>query len=193
MIAPRTATATAIAAVAVLVLAAALTGCTQQPPKTDPETGLALPRPAPKDRPAAPNLTAPDLMNGKTLTLNTYRGKVVVLNGWSFTCAPCRAETPGLQRFQDKNAANVQVLGLTQDANEGSSRAFVREYALTYPTFKDRRGKQILRMPRGQFNPQFLPYTVFIDREGRIAATVSGALTEERLAAITKPLIEEKP
>ncbi|MFJ8674566.1 TlpA family protein disulfide reductase [Streptomyces sp. NPDC093589] len=188
MTTPRTLAAGA-AAVACLMLA----GCSETPPKIEPGTGLTLPTRAPQDRPVAPNLTAPDLMNGKTLKLNTYRGKVVVLNGWSFTCGPCRAETPALQRFQDKNAKNVQVIGLTQDDNQDTSRSFIREFKLTYPSFADRNGKQILRMPRGEFNPQFLPYTAFIDRKGRLAATVSGTITEGRLTAITQRLIKEKP
>ncbi|MEU9447107.1 TlpA disulfide reductase family protein [Streptomyces sp. NPDC048277] len=150
-----------------------------------------LVRVAAADRKAAPDLSGSDL-DGRTVRLADYRGKVVVLNVWASWCGPCRAEAPELSSVQRELAAKgVQVLGVDTDAERGKGRAFQDEHKLAYPSLHDPAGRQLLRLPRGYRAPA-LPYTLFIDRDGRIAAKYVSPLTETQVRAVTRPLLAEK-
>jgi peroxiredoxin len=147
--------------------------------------------------PAADRETAPDLtgssLDGKSVRLADYRGKVVVLNVWASWCGPCRAEAPELSRAQQElTAKGVQVLGVDTDAEREKGRAFQVQHKLVYPSLHDPADRQLLRLPRG-YKPPVLPYTLFIDRDGKIAAKYVSPLTQAQVRAITRPLLAEKP
>lgn len=173
------------------VLCALLSGCAAgKAPEIDPETGAARQIPV-DERPDLADLSGKSL-DGAVVRLSDYRGKVVILNTWSFTCGPCRAEAPGLERFRTAmKDKGVEVLGITRDSNLGSARAFEKEYGLSYPSIVDPTGKQLLRLPRGLLNMQAIPFSVIIDRKGRAAAAVPGAVTEEEFRKLTSPLLKE--
>ncbi|MFF7469216.1 redoxin domain-containing protein [Streptomyces sp. NPDC008092] len=142
------------------------------------------------DRKAAPDLAGGSL-DGRAVSLAGYRGKVVVLNVWASWCGPCRAEAPELSRAQKELAAKgVQVLGVDTDARRDSGRAFQEQHALSYPSLHDPGSRKLVRLPKG-YRPQALPYTLFIDRQGRIAATYLSPLTQSDIRTITRPLLTE--
>ena len=70
----------------------------------------------------APALTLPRLERERRASLNDYRGKVVVLNFWASWCAPCRDESPLLQRWHERirsqggTVLGVNVLDVRSDA-----------------------------------------------------------------------------
>ncbi|MER5789913.1 TlpA disulfide reductase family protein [Streptomyces sp. NPDC001980] len=145
--------------------------------------------------PAADRKTAPDLtgssLDGKPVSLAGYRGKVVVLNVWASWCGPCRAEAPELSRAQRALAAKgVQVLGVDTDARQDKGRAFQDEHDLVYPSLHDPGSRKLVRLPKG-YLPQALPYTLFIDRQGKIAAKYLSPLTAADVRTITRPLLAE--
>ncbi|WP_406439188.1 TlpA family protein disulfide reductase [Streptomyces sp. NBC_00631] len=145
--------------------------------------------------PAADRKTAPDLagssLDGKAVSLAGYRGKVVVLNVWASWCGPCRAEAPELSKAQQALAAQgVQVLGVDTDARQEKGRAFQDEHHLVYPSLHDAGSRKLVRLPKG-YMPQALPYTLFIDRDGKIAAKYLSPLTEADVRTITRPLLAE--
>ncbi|GAA3056535.1 hypothetical protein GCM10020000_43780 [Streptomyces olivoverticillatus] len=142
---------------------------------------------------------APDL-SGKTLdgkeldVAKDFKGKVVVLNVWGSWCSPCRAEASNLVKvandFKDKG---VQFVGLnTRDADTAPAKAFEKEFQVPYPSLFDSSGKLLLRFPKGSLNPQAIPSTIFIDRDGKIAARALKALTEDELRKTLDPLAAEK-
>ncbi|MFK0154875.1 TlpA family protein disulfide reductase [Streptomyces sp. NPDC090499] len=142
------------------------------------------------DRKAAPDLTGSSL-DGTPVSLAGYRGKVVVLNVWASWCGPCRAEAPELSRAQRALAAKgVQVLGVDTDARQDKGRAFQDEHDLVYPSLHDPGSRKLVRLPKG-YLPQALPYTLFIDRRGKIAAKYLSPLTEADVRAVTGPLLAE--
>src|SRR5678816_745699 len=61
----------------------------------------------------APQLELKDL-NGRTVRLSDYKGKVVLINFWATWCPPCRAEMPDLVRLQREHAnQGLQIIGIT--------------------------------------------------------------------------------
>ncbi|MFC9226277.1 TlpA family protein disulfide reductase [Streptomyces hygroscopicus] len=131
---------------------------------------------------------------GKPLDVADYKGKIVVLNVWGSWCAPCRAEAPNLAKVaKDTKAKGVQFIGInTRDDNPAPALKFEKEYNVDYPSLYDPIGKLMLRFPKGSLNPQAIPSTIVLDREGRIAARALTPLSEERLRAMLEPLIAEK-
>ncbi|KUL57724.1 redoxin domain-containing protein [Streptomyces violaceusniger] len=146
-----------------------------------------------ENRKDAPQLSGKTL-EGKPLDVADYKGKVVVLNVWGSWCTPCRAEAPNLVKVaKDTKAKGVQFIGInTRDSNRAPALSFEKEYGVGYPSLYDPMGKLMLRFPKGSLNPQTIPSTIVLDREGRIAARALTPLSEERLRSMITPLIAEK-
>jgi thiol-disulfide isomerase/thioredoxin len=113
---------------------------------------------------------------------------VVVVNFWASWCPPCREEIPGLLRIQQKFAANgVQVVGIAVDS-EAKSRQAANEMGISYPVLVAE--VQIIDVTRQLGNRAGgLPFTVVLDREGRLVATHLGLLSEAQLERLIRPLL----
>ncbi|MFJ7331682.1 TlpA family protein disulfide reductase [Streptomyces sp. NPDC101110] len=141
---------------------------------------------------------APDLSGktiaGKTLDVADYKGKVVVLNVWGSWCNPCRAEAKYFAKVSKAYAdKGVQFVGInTRDTSTGAALAFEKDWGITYPSLYDPTGKLLLRFKKGTLNPQAIPSTLILDRDGKIAARSLSALSEERLLKMLKPVVAEK-
>jgi thiol-disulfide isomerase/thioredoxin len=86
-----------------------------------------------RDPDSAPDLKVKDL-DGRELTLQTFKGKVVLLNFWATWCGPCRAEIPGLIRIQEAYKDRLQIIGMDVDDNDAERlRAFVKDKGINYP------------------------------------------------------------
>jgi thiol-disulfide isomerase/thioredoxin len=86
-----------------------------------------------RDPDPAPDLKAKDL-DGKELSLDAYKGKVVLLNFWATWCGPCRAEIPSLIRMQEAYKERLQIIGMdVDDENEEQLRAFVKNQGINSP------------------------------------------------------------
>ncbi|MFC5907748.1 TlpA family protein disulfide reductase [Streptacidiphilus monticola] len=146
-----------------------------------------------KDRGAAISLSGQDL-DGKPLSLADYRGKVVVLNVWGSWCGPCRAEAGDLESvFKATQAEGVQFVGInTRDLQVPAAKAFVSAHGLTYPNLYDPDGELLLKFPKGSLNPQAIPSTLILDREGRVAVRALQPLTSEQLTKLLQPVLAEK-
>lgn len=133
-----------------------------------------------KDRVSAPKLA------GKTLTGKNFTyevGKVGVVNVWASWCSPCRAEIPTLIEFAN-NYSNVQFMGILTRDNPVNAEAFSRRLSIPYPTFID---DALLVGFKGSLPANAIPSTVVIDKNGEVAARISGAVTVTSL----KNLIEK--
>lgn len=185
--------AAALAAAAALTL----TGCTADSSSSDGRTGFVSGEggrdtAAVGSRQDAPAISGTTL-DGSGAALADYRGKVVVLNIWGSWCGPCRAEAKNLQdvwaKYQDQD---VQFLGInTRDADPSNAVAFERSFGVTYPSLYDPDGTQILKFPKGSLNPQAIPTTIVVDRQGRLAARSMRALSVEGLEALIQPVLAE--
>ncbi|MEU9232205.1 TlpA family protein disulfide reductase [Streptomyces subrutilus] len=147
------------------------------------------------ERTEAPRLDGQTL-DGKPLDTTTLKGKVVVLNVWGSWCPPCRAEAPAFAKVSKELAdagKDVAFVGInTRDNSTQSAKAFETDYGITYPSLYDPAGKLMLRFPKGTLNPQAIPSTVVLDKEGRIASRALVPISEETLRSMIDPLLAEQ-
>lgn len=145
------------------------------------------------DRQAAPDLSGKTI-DGKTLNTADYKGKVLVVNVWGSWCSPCRAEADNLVQVAKATAnKDVQFVGLnTRDTSTEPAVAFEKKYAVPYPSLYDPTGRLMLRFKKGTLNPQAIPSTIVIDRDGKIAARALQALSQDKLREMLDPVIAEK-
>jgi thiol-disulfide isomerase/thioredoxin len=86
-----------------------------------------------RDPDPAPGFKMKDL-EGKELSLEDYKGKVVLLNFWATWCGPCRAEIPALIQLQKVYGSSMQVIGMAVDVDdENDLRSVVKDEGINYP------------------------------------------------------------
>ena len=119
------------------------------------------------------------------------RGEALVLNVWYASCPPCRKEAPDLQAIHEEYAEKgVSFLGINVRDAAGPAQAFEERYGITYPSVPDT-GAEIMYALRGQVAPNAVPSTLVLDREGRVAARISGAADPSVLRAMIDAVVAE--
>lgn len=124
----------------------------------------------------APALTLEDL-EGRSVSLASLRGRVVLVNLWATYCIPCRHEMPLLDRIAEARSADgLTILGVSVDAPEAEERVreLARELDLSYPVLLDPRGRATDLFPAPA-----LPASFLFDREGRLVWKRLGVIAEE--------------
>ncbi|MDQ2909073.1 MAG: TlpA family protein disulfide reductase [Candidatus Eremiobacteraeota bacterium] len=112
-------------------------------------------------------------LGGGSGSLEQYRGHVVLLNLWATWCAPCRSETPALERlYRQDRAQGLIVLGVDQGESAPTVAAFARDMNLTYPILVDQEQRY-----GGSYAAIGLPTTVVVDRDGKIVRGIDGELS----------------
>jgi thiol-disulfide isomerase/thioredoxin len=135
----------------------------------------------------APQFALRDL-NGSTVRLRAYRGKVVLINFWATWCPPCRAEMPDLIRLQREYAKQgLQIIGITYPPETKTRvRRFARSLKVNYPIILG------THQIRARFSSEeTLPLTVVIDRDGKVNDIISGILLPEEFDEKIKPLLRK--
>jgi len=126
--------------------------------------------------------------DGKEQPLGQWKGKVLVVNFWATWCAPCREEMPEFVRIQAEMAPKgLQFVGIAVDQAD-KVKQFAAEIKLNYPALIGGYGAMELSKTLGN-SLMALPFTVILDRSGRVVHTQLGPLREERLRAIVAQLI----
>ena len=175
-------------AAAALVLAAALAGCTSaSPAATAAAAGRLL---AAADRTDAPDLRG-DRLDGGPFDLADHKGDVVIVNFWASWCSPCWAEADDLERtYQSTKDRGVVFVGVDTRDQRDEATAFVRKHAVSYPTIFDPPGEVALGF---DVPLNAIPSTVLIDRAGRVAMVISGAVLSDTLEPLVTKLAAESP
>ena len=110
-------------------------------------------------------------LEGKTVALDDYRGKVVFLNIWATWCDPCREEMPSMEVLYKKfQGRPFEILAVSTDKNTAEVGPFRAEFKLTFPILLDPR-RRITRLYRATGVPE----TFIIDSKGIIAEKIIGA------------------
>lgn len=135
--------------------------------------------------------------SGKHVTLDAYRGKVLLLNFWASDCGGCRLEIPWIVDLDRTfKAENVAVTGISMDvsyeslknAAEGWGRVipFVRAHHISYTILMS--DKEV----ETSYDIRALPVTYLIDQKGRIAASYIGLIDERNVDANIRKLLLER-
>ena len=133
----------------------------------------------------APQFELKDI-NGRTVRLSNYQGKVVLINFWATWCPPCRAEMPDLVRLQREHGKKgLQIIGITYPPeNKDRVRRFARSLKVNYPIVLG------TRQIKARFSSdETLPLTIVIDRDGKVSDIISGILLREEFDEKIKPLL----
>lgn len=125
------------------------------------------------DRKEPVELTGDDL-DGKALDIADFRGRTTVVNVWWSGCAPCRKEQPDLTEAAAETEDVAHFVGINiRDGSTSQSKAYVRNYGVTYPSFYSPDGKALLPFS-DTVPPNAIPSTIVLDDEGRVAGSIIG-------------------
>lgn len=130
-------------------------------------------------------------LSGEVVDVADWRGDVVVINVWGSWCAPCREEAPILASASaDYAGRGVRFLGINVRDNPAAAIAFEENYGITYPSIDDRAGNALLSLAE-HLPGAGVPVTLVLDREGRPAARVLGAVQESALTSLIDTVLDE--
>ena len=135
----------------------------------------------------APSIALKDL-KGKTVRLEEFKGKVVLLNFWATWCVPCRAEIPDLVKWQKEHQAEgLQIIGITYPpTSKVKVRNFARQNKVNYPVLFGSKSTKAL-FDSGDT----MPYSVIIDRDGNIRSRIQGIIFDDEFDEKIKPLLNK--
>ncbi len=120
-------------------------------------------------------------LDGKTIKLSDFAGKVVLVNIWAPWCSPCKMETPGfVKTYELYNKKGFEILGVAVQTNESEIRKFIHDYKVRWNVgIKDDITKQ--------YGAYGIPNSYLFRPNGSLVKEFIGYTDEKAL----KPLIEE--
>ena len=143
-------------------------------------------------RPAAPAVSGTTL-TGQRLSLDSYKGKTVVLNFWGSWCSPCRAEAPALGTLaRQLQPDGVRFVGIDIRDEPDAALAFMHNFNVSYPSLNDPNDEIALEF-HSTVPPAAIPTTLVIDRSGRVAARIFGPSTYAELKDLVAKVAGLKP
>lgn len=136
---------------------------------------------SPVEHAIAPDFSLPQITGG-TLTLSSYRGKVVLLDFWATWCDPCREEIPHFVELQKQYGyRGLQIIGVSMDDGPEPVRDFYKHFQMNYPVVMG--NAKIGELYGGVLG---LPIAILVGRDGRIYTKHIGATSA---AAFEKEIV----
>ena len=132
----------------------------------------------------APAVTFKDL-EGKDVSLQAQRGKVVLLDFWATWCPPCRKEFPHFKEISQAYAGRVEILGVS-DEEESALREFRAENSIPYKLLASG-----VDMPEPFGSVAMLPTTFIIDKKGVIRSVHEGYREKSAFVEEIEKLLKE--
>ena len=122
----------------------------------------------PAREPFAPAFALPNL-EGDTVALARFTGTVTLVNFWASWCDPCREEFPHMAAlYREFDRKDFEIAAISDDVDRGKMRAFVSEFRPPFPILVG--GGRM----KGLYHYRGLPYSVLLDRRGRVIERIFG-------------------
>jgi thiol-disulfide isomerase/thioredoxin len=135
-------------------------------------------------KPANLDFSMTDL-DGKDVSLASFKGKVILLNFWATWCGPCKAEIPGFVELQAQHPNELVVVGYSVDDTADKARAFATEYKINYPILLGL-GREDVQEAYGPIYG--IPASFLISRDGKVCRRHMGiapkAVFEKEIKAL---------
>ncbi len=141
-----------------------------------------------KEQNIAPDFTLKDV-NGNEISLQDYKGKVILLNFWATWCPPCRRELPDIVRLREElKDKDFEVIGIIVEKKDARVEANVQgissHFGMKYPLLWY--NAQVVR----EYGPiNSIPQTYIIDKQGRIVKSFVGARPYETFKQAVLPYL----
>lgn len=127
---------------------------------------------------------------GKTVKLSDYFGSPIVINFWATWCSPCKSELPAFEELSKEYDGKIKfmMVNLTDGYQETveSVKEFINENNYTFPVFFDTEYSA-----SNAYKPNYIPETVFINKDGNIKDRHIGALNKDTFKNYIDNLIGE--
>ncbi|MGO9621709.1 MAG: peroxiredoxin family protein [Desulfobaccales bacterium] len=135
--------------------------------------------------PAATDFTLKDVLQGQDYSLSQFRGKVVLINFFTFFCGPCREEMPDLnQVYHEFQGQGFQTLGIALSSDPTQIRFLVKQLGLDYPVLI---GNDQVSNAYGSI--AVVPTTFIIDKSGNVVQKVEGTRSKAEFEKMIKALL----
>jgi thiol-disulfide isomerase/thioredoxin len=129
--------------------------------------------------------------SGGRLTLDSLKGFVTLINFWASWCGPCRSEMPALDSLRrDVSHPDFRFVTMNEDVNREAAEAFLREFGFGFPVLWG--GGRL----RATYHYTGLPFTVLLDRQGRVVQRwlgFAGARQIQAERALIRAELERAP
>jgi len=133
---------------------------------------------------AAPNFFLP-APQGEKVSLEEFKGKVVLINFWASWCAPCQEELPELQKiYQKYQDRGFEVIGINIDKKQANAERLIQRFDLTFPIALDPDSSTIR-----EYKGRSMPMSYLIDRQGVIRELFFG-FNRKKLSGMETSIVE---
>lgn len=173
-------------------------GNTKKGPIDEPAQSNSIaqtaPNAAPKTYKLPTEIITADLktLDGKTVKMSDFKGKVVLINLWATWCGPCRMEIPELIKISEEmKAQGVEVIGLTavddRGNNANSVKAYVKEQNIPYQIIW---ATDDVHEELGSLGNFAIPASIVLNRDGDVTAIFRGFSPARTPQSVRKALAE---
>ena len=124
-------------------------------------------------------------LSGHRVSLDSYRGRPLVLNFFAAWCDPCRLEAPEFVRLDRRYGSRIGLLSVAVRTDHRSQLdGFIDDHDMTWPVVWDRSGSMI-----SPYRVAGQPITYIIDADGRVVYKIIGQTTERRIGGVLDQLL----
>lgn len=127
--------------------------------------------------------------NGQKVKVASASGKPIFIDFWAAWCPFCVEEMPEIEKIHQEFKDKIIVMGIHRSETENVSKGteFARERGVTYPLLKDSTGQVYKKLTGGR---NFMPYALYIDKEGKIVKVKAGPKTAEEMRDAVNQLVQ---